>query len=97
MTAFTALLARFLPDGDALREGVGAGKRGSRRRAGTRWAVSPAPSARKSAVAVRGAPCQRAAAKELHTAGRSQRAVEARVIERFIECGDPCYRLRKSA
>ncbi len=30
-------------------------------------------------------------AKELHAAGRSRRAVEARVIERFIECGDPHY------
>ncbi len=59
MTAFAAPLARFLPEGDALHEGVG--NRGSRRRAGTRWAVSPAPSARKPAVAVRGAPCQRAA------------------------------------
>ncbi len=35
--------------------------------------------------------CVERHAKELHAAGRSRRAVEARVIERFIECGDPHY------
>ncbi len=35
--------------------------------------------------------CVERHAKELHAAGRSRRAVEARVIERFIECGDPQY------
>ncbi|MGH8674604.1 MAG: transposase zinc-binding domain-containing protein [Burkholderiales bacterium] len=33
--------------------------------------------------------CARRHAKELREAGRLRRAVEAQVIERFIECGDP--------
>ncbi len=33
--------------------------------------------------------CARRHAKELREAGRLRRALEERVIERFIECGDP--------
>ncbi len=35
--------------------------------------------------------CAKRHAKELHAAGPSRRALESRVIERFIECGDPHY------
>jgi len=33
--------------------------------------------------------CARRHAKELREAGRLRRAIEQRVIERFLECGDP--------
>ncbi len=35
--------------------------------------------------------CAKRHARELHAAGRSRRALESRVIERCIECGDPHY------
>ncbi len=96
MSAPAVPLARLPLDGDALREGAGRGNSGSRARADTRWAVSPAPSAREPAVAVREAPRQGAARRRafaararvpsnraLHRVRRSALRLCARLLRRL--------------